>query len=221
MSVLLKSLWFNCTLCKNGSIWWMLWCLEVWGGGRRMRGAGFLCGFLCVITCKSATNLQHVANHNRSCYTNVNSQWSEDRKKKKNWEAQKRQECRKTSRFLPLKEMKTRGAASGSLRMGFPRVKLDRARRVWTVHRPSSCIFDRPPASQGLILSNLCGDNRWIWVSLLNVWMRSFSLRFYGMNHDFWLSRAPSARILVITLRYWRASQTTVMSLLQKLSEMS
>ena len=42
--------------------------------------------------------------------------------------------------------MKTRGAASGSLRMLFPRVKLDRARRVWTVHRPSSCIFERPPA---------------------------------------------------------------------------
>lgn len=62
-------------------------------------------------------------------------------------EAQKRQECRITSRFLPLKEMKTRGAASGSLRMGFPRAKPDRARRVWTVHRPSSCMFDRPPAA--------------------------------------------------------------------------
>lgn len=52
-----------------------------------------------------------------------------------------------TFRFLPLKEMKTRGAASGSWRMGFPRARLDRARRVWTVHRLSRCIFDRPPAA--------------------------------------------------------------------------
>lgn len=48
-------------------------------------------------------------------------------------------------RFLPLKEMKTRGAASGSLITGFPRAKVDSARRVWTVHRPSSCMVDQPP----------------------------------------------------------------------------
>lgn len=48
---------------------------------------------------------------------------------------------------LPLKEMKTRGAAIGSLITGFPRAKLDSARRVWTVHRPSSSMVDQPPGA--------------------------------------------------------------------------
>lgn len=46
-----------------------------------------------------------------------------------------------------MKEMKTRGAASGSLVAGFPKAKLDSARRVWTVHRPASCMVDRPPVT--------------------------------------------------------------------------
>lgn len=36
--------------------------------------------------------------------------------------------------------MKTRGAASGSLISGLPRVMPDSARRAWTVHRASSCM---------------------------------------------------------------------------------
>lgn len=38
---------FNCALYENGSIWWILRCPEVWGGGRRMRRAWFVCRFLC------------------------------------------------------------------------------------------------------------------------------------------------------------------------------
>lgn len=63
-----------------------------------------------------------------------------------------------------MKEMKTRGAASGSLVAGFPRAKLDSARRVWTVHRPSSCMVDRPPVTHeeclkgNKIKNRLCGD---------------------------------------------------------------
>lgn len=49
--------------------------------------------------------------------------------------------------FLPLKEMKTRGAAIGSLLSGFPRAKPDSARRAWSVHRQSSCMVDRPPVA--------------------------------------------------------------------------
>ena len=50
--------------------------------------------------------------------------------------------------FLPLKEIKTRGAAIESLPAGFPRTRLDSARRVWTVHRPSSCMVDQPPGAR-------------------------------------------------------------------------
>ena len=56
-------------------------------------------------------------------------------------------ERRISLRFLPLKEMKTRGAAIGSLITGFPRAKPVSARRAWTVHRPSSCMVDQPPVA--------------------------------------------------------------------------
>lgn len=108
-----------------------------------------MCSFLCVITCTSATNPSALSQahllllHKR----HINSQEISSEKHKRG---------RTASRFLPLKEMKTRGAASGSLRMGFPRAKPDRARRVWTVHRPSSCIFDRPPASD--LIKSLWGQ---------------------------------------------------------------
>lgn len=46
-----------------------------------------------------------------------------------------------------MKEMKTRGAANGSMISGFPRTMPDSARRAWTVHRPSSCMVDQPPAA--------------------------------------------------------------------------
>lgn len=54
---------------------------------------------------------------------------------------------REQFRFPPLKEMKTRGAASGSLLTWFPKAKPHSARRVWTVHRPSSCMVDQPPVA--------------------------------------------------------------------------
>ncbi|TNN45727.1 hypothetical protein EYF80_044078 [Liparis tanakae] len=53
-------------------------------------------------------------------------------------------EARMRFRFLPLKETKTRGAASGSwIINGFPRTRPDSARRACTVHRASSCMVDQ------------------------------------------------------------------------------
>lgn len=52
-------------------------------------------------------------------------------------------------RFLPLKEMKTRGAAIGSLLTGmFPEATLHRASKAWSVHRASSCMAATPPVTQ-------------------------------------------------------------------------
>lgn len=52
-------------------------------------------------------------------------------------------------RFLPLKEMKTRGAAIGSLLTGMlPEATLHRARRAWSIHRASSCMAATPPVAQ-------------------------------------------------------------------------
>lgn len=51
--------------------------------------------------------------------------------------------------FLPLKEMKTRGAAIGSLLTGMlPEATLHRASRAWSVHRASSCMAATPPVTQ-------------------------------------------------------------------------
>ncbi len=130
-------------------------------------------------------------------------------------------------RFLPLKEMKTRGAASGSLLTGFPRAKLDSARRAWTVHRPSSCMVDQPPVAhrECVLKKSLQGQKqthekrRCFLNSTLQKKKKSATISLLSFINlcdmsNRWLPRAPSLHVsamqhwgVEITPRSLRASQ--------------
>lgn len=147
---------FNCALYERGSIWWILWCPEVWGGGRWMRRAWFMCSFLCVITCTSAINPSALSQAHllllHKCH--INSQEISIEKHKRG---------------------KSAGRHPGSyLWRRWKHEALPVARWGWGSPEqsrtgPGGCgpSTDRPAASLTdllrLIWSNLCGDNRWLW----------------------------------------------------------
>lgn len=172
-----------CTLLANGSIWWLLKRLEVYW--RRAANRNCMICLRCSLQWNTSLVMLEVSplattpyrSHNRSNYTAVKSSviqpadtWRSSLNQHRvrrvpttvanqEWEAGGSKEGRIRFWFLPLKEMKTRGAASGSLIRRFPRAELDRARRKRAVHRPAGCMVERPPAAHGEI-KNTCEDEK-------------------------------------------------------------
>lgn len=113
--------------------------------------------------------------------------------------------------FLPLKEMKTRGAANGSLITGFPKAKVDSARRAWTVHRPSSCMVDQPPVARVWCFKKVSAGtkrNTWEGSQLSKQKKICYNSLFSFTNlcdmSNQWLPRAQSHRVLGCSTEVWR-----------------
>lgn len=148
---------------NNGSIWWLLWCPEVWGGGRRMRGAWLFMQFsLCydMYTCSKA---QLLLLH--KCHQSANK-WRQEKKKKKNREAPKRR-VQEDTRVPTFEGDENTRCCQWLVEDGVPHSKAGQGQEG--VDRPQTAQLHLWPTScgaRGLIWSNLCRDNRWIWVSL-------------------------------------------------------
>lgn len=157
-----------CAIQASGSIWWLLWCLEVWGKGAacvwELHDLFVVCAallwwcskFFLWKTLKNLSKPQSLQLHNchfisqSNSWQRKNQHWLKHRKARSKPRIRSKREDegrREQFRFPPLKEMKTRGAASGSLLTWFPKAKPHSTRRVWTVHRPSSCMVDQPPVA--------------------------------------------------------------------------
>lgn len=93
---------------------------------------------------------KNLQSHSRCNYKTVTSSVTEPANTWQGWgnqswgnQRETGEEWRMRARFLPLKEMKTRGAASGSLLNEFPRARPDSARMARTVRS----MVEQPPTA--------------------------------------------------------------------------